>query len=159
MAGKKIIDKREVFYALFAAVAYLVMVIVFLNNPIFPQTWLLYVGNALFGIIVAIYLFNYSSKTNHKASAYSMLKAGHIVTTMGILVSVLVIAFIVLFWKEHYANTPPQIRPEQNHGLVFILFLDAIVGNISSGSFVSILLPFSLTKMQKGGAEPSGDLK
>jgi cobalamin synthase len=159
MAGKKIIDKRKVFYALFAAVAYLVVTIVFLNNPIFAQTWLLYVGNVLFGIIVAIYLFTYNNKANERASAYSMVKAGHIVTAMGILVSVVVIAFIVLFWKEHFANTPPQIRPEQNHGLVFILFLDAIVGNASAGAFVAIIFPFALTKMQKGGAEPSGDLK
>lgn len=159
MAGRKITDKRKVFYALVAAVAYLVMTIVFFNEAVFAQTWLLYVGNILFGIIVAIYLFTYNNNTKERASAYSMVKAGHIVAIMGMLISVVGIACIILFGKEHLANAPSQIKPEKNQGLLFILFLDAVVGNVSAGSFVSILFPFALTKMQKGGAEPSGDLK
>ena len=41
--------------------------------------------------------------------------------------------------------------PDANgHALMFVLFMDAIFGNIGAGSFVSFLLPNMLKKDQKG---------
>ena len=46
-------------------------------------------------------------------------------------------------------ESPPQMG-HLNRGLVFVLFMNAIVGNVSTGSFISILLPYTIKRNQKG---------
>lgn len=163
----KIINNRKLIFATFAAIAYMLVLVFFFSYPDFKQIWTLYVGNFLFGIIVAIYLVKYNNKRNESASVYSMIKAGHVITLMGIVISCLAIALMLLFAKVTFqsgelsgklASAPSQMKGEKTNGLLFILFADAIIGNIAAGSFVSLLFPFSLTRLQKGEGEPSGDL-
>jgi len=46
----------------------------------------------------------------------------------------------------------------KTNGLISILLFNTLIGNFSAGSFVSMLFPFSLTRLQKGEGEPSGDV-
>jgi hypothetical protein len=87
-----------------------------------------------------------------------MLAAGHITTVMGILIAcllsfILVLVFVPGFLHAGTANkimtgAPASTVKGKTNGLAFMLFTDAIFGNVVAGSFASIMFPFVLKRDQ-----------
>jgi hypothetical protein len=92
-----------------------------------------------------------------------MVAAGHITTIMGILsalaLSILLLVIFVpgIFHAEAgkvLKNAPANTEHGNTNGLVFKVIANAIVGNMATGSFVSIMLPFTLKGDQTKESTP-----
>jgi hypothetical protein len=149
-------------FSLIAAILYTPSVIFYLSSQKFTDSWTLYVGNVLFGITVAVFLFVFNRTRGNGASSAKMSLAGHLTGIMGIIMAcVICLILLVIITPGVFGNSsgdalqeaPAQLNYKQ-HGLVSVLFLDATVGNFATASFVSILFPFTITKNQEGQAEP-----
>ena len=89
-----------------------------------------------------------------------MIVAGHITTVMGVLLSCICIFILLAIMKPSgYAavsNTASELaKPapglmQNSHALMFVLFMDAIFGNVGAGSFISFMLPNTAKQDQKG---------
>lgn len=131
-------------YSIVPAVLYIIPVILYLREETFSQTWLLYVGNALF----LCYVFAFEILFfNDQAITKSPVSAGLAVTITGIIISCLLVilcAFIFTPALFHLGtagngltNKPPALA--QKGEIWFILFASAIIGNIAAGAFSSVL--------------------
>src|SRR5437870_7263021 len=78
--------KKYMIYSVIAAVAYLIVAGFFISYGSFTAIWLLYVGNMLFALTIAIFILIFNRKRKENASAGLMISAGHITTVMGILI-------------------------------------------------------------------------
>lgn len=161
--------KKLILYVISAAVVYLVFAGIYMRQLRFEQTWLLYLGNLIFGVVITIYLLRFNAHRAERASVYGMVKAGHILTAISTVTAVVGLVILLFatgtidiadnFETAALQHAPAQMDNDQSNHLLFVLFFDAVIGNISAGSFVSILFPFALTKMQRGEKEPSGNLR
>jgi hypothetical protein len=87
-----------------------------------------------------------------------MVAAGHIATIVGIIVSCIVaVIALVIFIPDIFSSgtsenamgdAPAQTGTGKTHGLVFFVFMNAVIGNFCGGSFSSILIPYSARKNQ-----------
>lgn len=145
-------------FSFIAAFLYAVTVFIFIKDASFRDTWVLYIGNALFAVGITIFVFNRFSQPE-KTSTWFVIGAAHITTIMGVIISCLLVALMVLILipsvLAHHpsssamlANSPAQLTGKSN-GFLTICFMDAILGNVFAGFFVSILFPFSLSKNYK----------
>jgi len=152
-------------FSIAAAILYLVTAWIYISDSSFNEIWLLFLGNMLFASVIAVFVLRYNHNRKERASTVMMVAAGHITAVMGILISCFVCFILLLILSPDVfrvsgvdttlQDAAPQLENGRTNGYVFVLFANAIIGNISSSSFVSILLPFAATKAQKGESEPS----
>ena len=157
-------------YSLIAAIVYCIPVAIFVKNGTYTDAWLLYLGNGLFLCPIAIFLLSFNRKRKENASSISMLFAGHATAVMGILVACLIsfIILIIFIPGIFHSGTAGKVLTEapvttvrdKTNGLIFMVFTNAIVGNISTGSFASIIFAFSIKRDQtkESAASNGGDL-
>jgi hypothetical protein len=151
---KSIHWRQHFAYALAAAVAYCIPVIVLLANPSFSLIWLLYLGNALFLIAIVGHLFLFNRQRSGDAHSMAMMTASMITAVMGILIAfvlcwILVVSMVPgLFHAgvadKTLARAPASTIGEKTHGLLFMIFMSVSVGNFVVGLFASIIFPFTL---------------
>lgn len=100
----------------------------------------------------------FNKKKGEDASTQTMVAAGHITTATGIVIS-LIVAVIALFIfvpdllnsgqsDTVLQNAPSQTGTGKTHGMVFMLFMNTIIGNLVAGSVPSILLSYTAKKDQ-----------
>jgi hypothetical protein len=155
-------------FSLLAALLYAPPMAYYLWSSRFSDIWILYIGNVLFGLVIAWFLLKFNDTRGKGASSMKMSIAGHMTAVMGIIISCIFCTILLLILapsafgdpasEDVLKNAPAQMASSKMKGLVSILFLDAVVGNFSTGSFVSILFPFTITKRQEGQAEPGNEV-
>jgi heme/copper-type cytochrome/quinol oxidase subunit 2 len=139
-------------YGLLAAVLFSIPMIFFIRESTFSQSWLLYLGNFLFMLSVAGYMIYFSERKNENASTTSHLITGHVVTVIGVIVA-LIVSLIAIFLfvpgifqsgqaDQVLERAPAQEQGRKTDGLIFMVLMNAVVGNVSTGSFVSIILSY-----------------
>ena len=168
----KVMKKVNLFthigYSVLAAILYCIPMFFFVKSARFAGAWLLYTGNILFGVAVAIFMLRHIQVKREGASTTSMVVAGHLVTIAGIVVACLA-SFIVLMifvpevlssGKAHtlLQRAPATTRGGKTNGLVLILFMNAIIGNVVAGSFPSIIFAYT-AKLNQTRDEESSFLK
>lgn len=141
-------------YGLLAAVVYCIPVVIFLSNPEYSQAWLLYLGNLLFLFPVIAFLYAFNKRRSENAGTLVMLASGHITTVIGIVISCILAFLLLVIMVPGYLDggttekvltgEPANTVYDKTRGLSFMVFATAIVGNISAGSFVSIIFPFAM---------------
>ena len=141
-------------FAILAAIAYCIPVLFFLRDATYKEGWLLYTGNFLFLFPVLLLLVQFNRQRKGNASSIAMLKAGGLVTITGIIVSCLLCLLLMLMMvpgilhagptEKFLENKPANMVNDKTNGLSFMVFANAVVGNISTGLFISILYAFSL---------------
>lgn len=146
--------KPYLIYGLLGAVVYCIPVTVFLSNPDFSQGWLLYLGNLLFLFAIVAFLYAFNRKRSENAATLAMLTAGHIATLIGIVISCLLAFILLVIMVPGYlgpgeaekvlTGEPANTTDDKTRGLSFMVFATAIIGNLSTGSFVSIVFPFAM---------------
>jgi hypothetical protein len=150
-------SKRQILsylaYAIPAAIVYCIVAGIFLYNDTYNLSYLLYIGNVLFGIVILFYLLNYNKKRDKNSKAKYMVASGHITAVIGILISCVVIFILmaVIHPNAYEAVSPTSkalARPAaglkgDTHPLIYVLFMDAVFGNIGISSFLSFMLPFT----------------
>jgi hypothetical protein len=147
-------------YAIASAILYCISVVFYIRNASFQGSWMLYVGNLLFGIGIMGFLISYLRKKKESAYSSYMVLAGHVVTFIGIILSCIISLLLLLIispgvFHSVTSNTPvlgdspAQMRDNIHNGLMTGLFMNAVVGNISAGSFLSIVLPNTMRKTER----------
>jgi hypothetical protein len=147
--------KSYLVYSVIAALLYSVAAYIFIRNETFDSSWMLYVGNALFGCCIVTFIILYNKKRKENASTGTMITAGHITTVMGIIITCIIILFLFfLVHGVHQADvlndTPPQMESGKRHQFLLALFMNAVIGNVSVGSFVSLIVSYAVKRDQKG---------
>jgi len=148
-------------YGILAAIAYSLPVIVFIKLADYTSSWLLFSGCLLFLFFIALFLIQFNKRRNGNAATGTMLAAGLIATTTGVVISVLLSFILILIFVHGFLSQPvpdkvlhaepSNVIKDKTEGLAFMIFMTATVGNFSAGSFVTILFPFSLRKDQTSG--------
>ena len=157
-----IVDKRHVkeyfLYGIIAAILYLLptLYLIFANK--YQNLYLLYVGNALFMAVIYYYNYYLTKHPYEGKRAVSMLAAGHLATLVGTILSVVVVIITMfIFFPDMFSAHPAnqvlahansEARTQYPSGFLFMILLDAILGNASAGSFVSILASYANKKNQ-----------
>jgi hypothetical protein len=155
--------KREYFlsyikWGLISAVAFCIPMIIFVNSQNYQNTWWLFVGNGLFLVVIAAYMLSFNKMKGGDASTQTQMAAGHIATLVGIIFSCIISAIAIsVFIPDVFRsdlsdkaldNAPAQTGTGKTHGLLFFVFMCAIVGNLCGGSFSSIMLPYTAKRNQ-----------
>lgn len=145
-------------YGVIAALLFCIPMIIFIFDSTYSKTWLLYLGNFLFMLSIAGYMVYFSQRKDENASTSSHLITGHTVTVIGVILSLIVslIALSVLVPGIFQSGTHNQVLEEapsqdmgrKTNGLVFMVLMNAVIGNVITGSFVSIILSYYQKKDQ-----------
>jgi uncharacterized membrane protein len=145
---------RYLAYAVTAAIIYSLAVAFFLQDSTYSESWLLYLGNALFMVVIVLFLFSYNRRREKNARSMAMLKAGFVTSTMGVIISCLLcfILLSIMIPGLFHSGTPDKVLtgepvntvPDKTHGMLFMIFGSAIIGNLAVGMFVCIIFPFTL---------------
>lgn len=141
-----------------AAFLFCVPMVIFVASAKFANTYLLYVGNVLFLLSIVFFMLSFNKKKGEDTSTQTMIAAGHITTLTGIIFSVLVsIIAIIVFLPDVFGlsgtdrvlqNAPASTGTGDTHGMVFMLFMNSILGNLVAGSVPSILLSYTAKRDQ-----------
>lgn len=147
-------------YSIAAAIVYLICVVVFLSKDTYSQTYILYLGNTLFAVPIVFFVVNFAKKRGENANTRMAIKASVITTLTGVILSVLCIFIILaIMIPSGYSDvtntaselTKPAPALEGNgHALLLILIMDAVLGNLGTGIFISMMLPNMLKSDQRG---------
>ncbi|HSN10361.1 MAG TPA: hypothetical protein VLS85_15075 [Hanamia sp.] len=147
-------------YAIVAAILYLVCATIFLDQDSYTQIYILYIGNVFFAAVMVFFILNFHNKKDEPKGNIKMIAAGLITTIMGTLISCAIIFILLAILKpsgyayiSHTANELSKPTPSlqgNGHALMFVLFMEAVFGNLGAGAFVSIMLP-NTAKISKRG--------
>ena len=140
-------------YAIPAAIVYCIIAGIFLYNDTYNLSYLLYIGNVLFGIVIIFFLFNYNKNRAPNSKAKYMVASGHITAVIGILISVVIIFILMAIIHPNGYDTvsqtskalkhPAAALEGDTHPLIYVLLMDAVFGNIGISSFLSFMLPYT----------------
>ena len=155
MANKAFYKSYFVF-GIGAAIVYAIAGFIFIQKAIYTESWVLYVGNFMFMIIIGWSLFYMSRTKADYASSLPLIVDGEKTVIIGVIASTL-LSFILLLIMIHGlfgSGTPGKVlldKPantvrDRTNGLDFMLIVNSLVGNFVTGSFVSVMLPGSLVK-------------
>lgn len=139
-------------WGIISAIAFCIPMLIFVAANDYTHTWYLYAGNALFLVVICLYMLKFSKMKNENASTQTMMAAGHITTIFGIVLSCIVSAIALAFYGVLGNNTlndsPAEVGNGATHGMVFIVFMNATIGNFCGGSFSSIIVPYTAKRDQ-----------
>lgn len=148
-------------YSVAAAILYCIPAVIYLRSDAFAASYLLYIGNMLFGLCIAVFIWFYNKRRKENANAGIMIFAGHITAVIGIIIACIICILLLLVFApdvfhskpavETLQNAPAQLQ-SRNRGFITILFMNAVIGNFSAGSFISLILPYTVKRDQEGGA-------
>jgi hypothetical protein len=141
-------------YSIVAAILHGIAVFVFLRDSSFTHAYILYIGSFLFMFTIAAFLITFNRRRQENANSMSMLTAGLITSAMGVILSCVLCAILlaVMIPGLFHAGTPAKVLTDapantvtdKTHGLLFMIFGSATMGNIVGGLFVCIIFPFAL---------------
>lgn len=133
--------KSFLIYSIISSVVYLIPAIIFIERETYTSIWLLYLGNAFFLCSIFAFMVIYKRPTDKNTMKLFMVYAGHIVSVLGILISCLLLLVIIFIVKPSFFQTNVQ-NISGGINLGFSLFVNAVIGNISAGSFASIITSY-----------------
>lgn len=151
--------RTNLIFGLLAGLIYCIPVFFFIQQANYTQTWLLYLGNFLFMVIIIVYLIFISKLKNENSGTVSLIVTGEKEVIFATLVAV-ILSFILLavFIRGFFGNgipgkvlsdRPVSIIHDRTHGLDFMVLTNAVTGNLVTGSFMSVILPASLRKYRR----------
>ncbi|MBS1662384.1 MAG: hypothetical protein JST68_15175 [Bacteroidetes bacterium] len=86
---KKIHWSRYLLFSTIGAILYCIAIFYLLKDTSYSRVWLIYLGNALFMLSMAAFVFVFNSRRGQNASSMTMLAAVSITTVMGVIISCL----------------------------------------------------------------------
>ena len=150
---KKFPIKSFLIYGIISSVVYLIPAIIFIERETYASIWLLFLGNAFFLCSVFTFMLVYKKPSDKNTVKLFMLYAGHIVSVLGIVISCVLLLVIVLIIKPSLFHAGVQ-NISGGTNLAFSLFVNAVIGNISAGSFASIITAYASRSKYVQTTEP-----
>lgn len=133
-------------YSILPAIVYIIPLVIFILDKTFSETWLLYLGNALFLCYIFVFVIYYARQQNKITSP---LTAGLAVTLIGIVFTCILVPLVLVIFApgvfhigsstQAFQNTPAALPNKNSHGVIFMLFASATIGNFTAGSVSSVL--------------------
>ncbi len=116
-------------YGLLAAILYAVPVWFFFSKGIYQDLYFIYIGIGLFMFTIFSYAIRLLNRPYDKKRAVSMLIAGNFATLAGVLIAFILVGGGSFFFQP-------------TRGLLFMIMVITIFGNISVGAFVSVITAY-----------------
>lgn len=145
-------------WGVIAAIVFSIPMFLFVKANDYQSAWWLYLGNAMFLVVIASSMLTFSKRREHDASTQNMIAAGHMTTLVGIIISCLVAVIAILIYipdvfssgvsDSALVDAPAQTGDGKTHGLIFFVFMNATIGNFCGGSFASIIIPYTVRRNQ-----------
>ena len=139
--------------------------LVYVRRQSFVSSWLLFPGNMLFGIGSAIFMLRHVQHHREGKSSGSTITLGYFVTIDGVVLSCLFsfIALLIIVPEatgaasdpQIFQHAPTQMQDGSSNGFVTVLFMTSIIGNVSVGSFITIILAYTAKRKQTTDKEPT----
>lgn len=140
-------------YGAIAAFLYLTTLFFYLQSNRYENTYYLYVGNGLFLLTIFLYNIKLLYRSYDKRRAVSMLIAGHLTTLAGVTLTVVLSLIMALIYfpalfsempaDEVLHNAPANSAPHRPSGLLFMVYINAIICNFAAGAFISIMVSYA----------------
>lgn len=147
-------------FAVLGAVAFCIPVYFFIREATFTKTWLLYLGVFLFLIVTIIHTFRDSRRRGSSERTFTLVFDSHIITICAIVLSCLLCFLMLVVFVPGYLSSGPAEKvltdtnptniADKTNGLSLKIFMAAVIGNFSVGSFTGILLPFYSSRRRRG---------
>lgn len=152
--------------ATIAALAFCICAFIYINRANYTVSWVLYLGSVSFFFIIATTTVLDNRKRGGDESTVAMVFASHVITILGIILSVIACAALLyvmdpgIFGQGHLdkvmAENPPGSQQGRTGGLVFRVFFAAVVLNFFGGSIAGVTIPFYTKRNQtKDNREPT----
>ena len=145
--------KEYILFGLLAAVVYCVLLFFHLSSGDYESSYLLYIGNVLFGAVIFIYNMQLIKRPYDEQRATTMLIAAHVTTAIGTVLSVIFCAILMgIFHPEVFSanptdagldNAPANTQLKAPGGWLFMVCVNALLINFSVGSFLSIMVSYA----------------
>lgn len=154
-------------YALAAAAAYSIPTYFFLRDAAYQHSWLLFLGNGLFLFAIFGFVLIYNRRKNENANTVSSLTAAHITTFLAVgLIFIFMLCSVLLLFRglqtgeanKTLHDAPANMIQGNTGGMLFMLFLDATIGNLAAGSFVAIITAYAAKRDQTKQRQPRNSL-
>lgn len=139
-------------FGLLAAFMYCIPLFFFIKSDQFESIWLLYLGNILFGLAVALFMLFHIQKRKNGSSTISMLTAGILVSLAGIILSAIVAILLLMVLVPHFGETAAQQTlpadkqvqeiAHNKSNLTLTVYMDLIIANIAAGAFASVIFAY-----------------
>lgn len=140
-------------YGSISAVAFIIPVIFILSYHKYENLYLLFLGSFLFMVVIFYHNLKLSRRPYDEQRSVSMLIAAHLTVITGIIISVILVIILFFIFFPHPFTTVPQAQvlkdvPRSFHEdepikLLGMLLVETIVGNIATGSFISIMTSYT----------------
>jgi uncharacterized membrane protein len=141
-----------------AGILFSVPVLFFIRDATYTESWLLYVGSALFLLTMVVYTWIDNKNRGENESTAALVFATHVTTVVGVTVACIVCFILLVILVPGYlgsGNTekfltdgPPTSILDKTNGLSLKVFASATILNFAAGSFVGIVYPFASKKNQ-----------
>ncbi len=135
--------------ALTAALLFSFFTFFFILQADYTSTWLLYLGNVFFIFTLASFFIFFKNDANDHGTASSTIFRGMVTTFTGILMSVILVFILLLIVMPGFIESgtpshvlqgePPAALEGKTNGLVFKVFMAAIVLNFFGGAIISVI--------------------
>jgi hypothetical protein len=151
--------RREyLLYGALAAIGYLLFVIIFLANNHYENSYLLYFGNILFFVVIAIHAIKVVNRRHEGKSAVRSMIASHLSAVVGVILAALgsILVTYLFFGNLGSGRNPDQVyenanassQVERPSGLLVNILIYATVVNFAVSAFFSVLISYVWKKNQ-----------
>ncbi len=160
---KKVHWHTTIIWGLIGAIAFCIPVYLYIRDDTYTESWLLYVGSALFMIAMGIHIVSENKKRGENESTVALMFISQVATIIGIIAACLISFILLVLFVPGYlesgntakqlTDTPPSTISDKTNGLSLKIFATAIIANFCAGSFVGIVFPFSQKRNQTRDSE------
>lgn len=141
------------FFGGMAALLYLIPLFFYLTNNRYENSYYLYIGNALFFLVIFYYNMRLLYRPYDKSRAVSMLMSGHLTTICGVILSVVAATLLMVAFQPGLftpkpsdailSNTPANAEVSRSSGWLFMIYINAIICNFGAGALISIMVSYA----------------
>lgn len=140
-------------YGAIAAAGYVTTALVFILHTYFKDTWWLNVGNIFFMMTIFIYICNINDYVT-PGTAIQAVISGSLATLAGILLSCTLLGAITLSIPlPPLQGTPANNVADKENGLLWMVFMNAMIVNFSCGFFISLITAFAVKRVRRNEKE------
>ncbi len=146
--------KTYVLRALIPAAIYCIAVVIFLMKESYTSIWILFLGNVIFMISLAIWIYIINRSEKFEGSPVTSTFSGHILSITGAAIAVIlsVILYFIFDFAVHSSNgevlqhAPGSFSTTASHQMLLILIIITALGNTVSGFLAALLTSFDVSK-------------
>ncbi len=145
-------------YGAIATVLYTVFLVLFLENRKYENFYYLFIGNFLFTGVLGYYTYTLINRPFEGKRSASMLIAGHLALTAGIILSVIMVLIcgVIYFPAMFSAEAPGRLLPGAHSSLgiihpselILMLAANVILVSGASASFLIVIFSYAAKRNQ-----------